>query len=146
MPFIDGLDLLRILRSNPEFDDTTIVMLTARNTVLTKVKSHMVGAQQFLGKPFRVEQIQAIVQGVVHQKQALRSYSWPSSGEAPQEPFWLDTPRRADSRAGFRKRARRPEMRCVVGQASQRRFSWNRQPFPGLPPLAIQWVFLNLTK
>ena len=64
MPRIDGFDLLRMLRANPAFDKTTVVMLTARDTVLTKIKSRLVGAQQFLGKPFRTEQIQAIIRDV----------------------------------------------------------------------------------
>lgn len=87
MPGIDGLALLRILRRNELFDQTTIVMLTARDSVLTRIKSQIVGAQHFVGKPFRTEQIQAILREILFQKQSEQLAAWFSSNWAKERSF-----------------------------------------------------------
>ncbi len=69
MPHVDGFDLLSMIRHNPAFDQTIVVILTARDGALTRVKSRLVGAQQIMEKPFRIEQIQAIIQDVARNRE-----------------------------------------------------------------------------
>lgn len=49
MPGIDGYETLRCLR---EFSDVPIIMLTARDSVLDKVKGLELGADDYITKPF----------------------------------------------------------------------------------------------
>jgi two-component system alkaline phosphatase synthesis response regulator PhoP len=51
MPNKNGMDVCRILRSQPEFQDTLIIFLTAMNDELSHVKGLEYGADDYLTKP-----------------------------------------------------------------------------------------------
>lgn len=51
MPKKNGIEVCRILRSQPEFTDTLIVFLTALNDELSHVKGLELGADDFISKP-----------------------------------------------------------------------------------------------
>ena len=51
MPKKNGIEVCRILRSQPEFKDTMIVFLTALNDELSHVKGLELGADDFISKP-----------------------------------------------------------------------------------------------
>jgi two-component system alkaline phosphatase synthesis response regulator PhoP len=51
MPKKSGIEVCRILRSQPEFKDTLIVFLTALNDELSHVKGLEYGADDFISKP-----------------------------------------------------------------------------------------------
>lgn len=53
MPNMDGYEVARILRTNSDFAQTQIVMLTGRDSMLDHLRSKMVGARDFIPKPFR---------------------------------------------------------------------------------------------
>ncbi len=61
LPLIDGFDLLRLLRSHAEFDRMVIVMLSSRDSVLDRVKCRLAGARAYLVKPFRTQDLLAMV-------------------------------------------------------------------------------------
>jgi twitching motility two-component system response regulator PilG len=52
MPHIDGYELCRRLRHNPNFPDIPIIMLTGREGLIDRLRSRMVGADEFITKPF----------------------------------------------------------------------------------------------
>jgi CheY-like chemotaxis protein len=58
---MDGYEVARILRSKPEFADTVLVMLTAHDGVLDKLRSKLVGANEFITKPFNVKYVVEVV-------------------------------------------------------------------------------------
>ena len=60
MPKIDGYDLLRLLKSNPQFDHTTVVMLSGRDGMLDRLKSRLAGAKGYVTKPFRTQELLSI--------------------------------------------------------------------------------------
>ncbi len=60
LPRIDGFDLLRLLRSYPDFDQIAIVMLSSRDSVLDRVKSRLAGARAYMVKPFRTQDLLAV--------------------------------------------------------------------------------------
>lgn len=62
LPRIDGFDLLRLFKSNPRYDRMTIIMLSSRDSVLDRVKCRMVGARGYLVKPFRTQDLLALVE------------------------------------------------------------------------------------
>lgn len=61
LPRLDGFDLLRLLRSHPGFDQIVIVILSARDSVLDRVKCRLAGARAYLIKPFRTQDLLALV-------------------------------------------------------------------------------------
>ncbi len=61
MPAIDGYTLIRHLKAKPAFVQTWFVILTGRDGVLDKFKGRLSGAQAYLTKPFRTDDIIATV-------------------------------------------------------------------------------------
>jgi twitching motility two-component system response regulator PilG len=61
LPRIDGLDLLRLLKSHSRFDQIIVVVLSSRDGVLDRVKCRLAGAQAYLAKPFRTQELLSIV-------------------------------------------------------------------------------------
>lgn len=61
MPGIDGLELCRIVRSIPQFQNLPIIMLTARDSSFDQVQGHLAGATEYLTKPFDAEQLHQVI-------------------------------------------------------------------------------------
>ncbi len=61
LPRIDGFDLLHLLKSYPLFEQTTIVMLSSRDSVLDRLKCRLSGATDYLVKPFRTQDLLEVV-------------------------------------------------------------------------------------
>jgi two-component system NtrC family response regulator/two-component system response regulator HydG len=69
MPGMDGLELLnRIKEIRPE---TMVILMTAYGTVKTAVKAMKLGAEDYLGKPIDVEELEVILQRAVERKRLL---------------------------------------------------------------------------
>lgn len=66
MPDIDGLELCRTVRKIPKFKDLPILMLTAKDGFVDKLKGQFVGATEYLIKPFEPLQLLQIVDGYVN--------------------------------------------------------------------------------
>jgi CheY-like chemotaxis protein len=61
MPDIDGLELCRTIRKLPKFKDLPIIMLTAKDGLIDKMKGQIAGSTQYLTKPFNNEQLLKVV-------------------------------------------------------------------------------------
>jgi CheY-like chemotaxis protein len=61
LPKMDGYEVARILRSKPELGQTTIIMLTAHDGVLDRLRGKLVGASAYITKPFRVSHVVDVV-------------------------------------------------------------------------------------
>lgn len=70
MPGTGGEALLHELRARREFDDTPVVVLSARADETLRVKLLREGAQDYLIKPFAVEELQARVGTLLARSQA----------------------------------------------------------------------------
>ena len=57
MPPPDGFKLCRILRENPTFKLTPILIVTALNDIDSKIVAIGAGATDYLVKPFRIEEL-----------------------------------------------------------------------------------------
>jgi DNA-binding NtrC family response regulator len=69
MPGMDGLELLgRIKEVRPE---TMVILMTAYGTVKTAVKAMKLGAEDYLGKPIDVEELEVILQKALEKKRLL---------------------------------------------------------------------------
>lgn len=72
MPRLDGYQTCAIIKRNPRFSNVPIVMLSSKDGVFDKARGRMVGAQDYLTKPFTkdqllhaVEQFGQVTQGAI---------------------------------------------------------------------------------
>ncbi|HIK36585.1 MAG TPA: response regulator [Geminocystis sp. M7585_C2015_104] len=61
MPIIDGYQLCSLLRKNSKFKDIPIIILTAITGMVDRIKAKLVGATDYITKPFTQEDILRIV-------------------------------------------------------------------------------------
>jgi twitching motility two-component system response regulator PilG len=63
MPRLDGYQTCAIIKRNAKFTDVPVVMLSSKDGVFDKARGRMVGAQDYLTKPFTKDQLlQAVKQ------------------------------------------------------------------------------------
>ena len=62
MPRLDGYQTCAIIKRNPRFAATPVIMLSSRDGVFDKARGRMVGSEDFLTKPFTKEQLLTAVQ------------------------------------------------------------------------------------
>lgn len=65
MPIMDGMTLIRELRSKPEYKFTPILMLTTESQTEKKQEGKSAGATGWIVKPFVPEQLMQVVNKVV---------------------------------------------------------------------------------
>jgi CheY-like chemotaxis protein len=68
MPDIDGLELCRTVRSIGKFRDLPVVMLTAKEGLLDKIKSQFAGSTHYLTKPIDRDKLLHIIDKYVEQR------------------------------------------------------------------------------
>jgi twitching motility two-component system response regulator PilG len=57
MPKLDGYQTCAIIKRNPKFSSVPVVMLSSKDGVFDKARGRMVGAQDYLTKPFTKDQL-----------------------------------------------------------------------------------------
>ncbi|NJN23174.1 MAG: response regulator [Acaryochloridaceae cyanobacterium RL_2_7] len=67
MPDIDGLELCRTIRSINKFKDLPVVMLTAKDGLLDKVKGQFAGSTHYLTKPIDREKLLTVLDKYIPQ-------------------------------------------------------------------------------
>ncbi len=65
MPELDGYEICAMLRQSTLFRQTPIVMLTGRDGFLDRVRAQMVGATDYLAKPFGEQELVTLVEKYV---------------------------------------------------------------------------------
>ena len=112
MPGVDGLEVCRRLRASG--DRTPVLMLTARETVADRVEGLDAGADDYLVKPFALEELLARLRAL------LRRTSPAEPGSALRfADLELDPAARTVTRAGRRRRADPHRVRAAGAAAAQ---------------------------
>ncbi|HVB21247.1 MAG TPA: response regulator [Ktedonobacteraceae bacterium] len=57
LPKMDGYEFARRLKSKPQFQQTVIIMLTARDGMIDRLKGRLAGAKDYITKPFRTQDV-----------------------------------------------------------------------------------------
>ena len=65
MPSMDGIGLIRAIRSNPSYKFIPVVMLTTESQASKKEEGKTAGATGWIVKPFKPEQLLAVVKKVL---------------------------------------------------------------------------------
>ncbi len=71
MPKMDGVATCRHLRTLPEFRHTPIIMMTSRTDFAGTVNPFLVGADDYLAKPFYANEVVARIHGNLAKKRAM---------------------------------------------------------------------------
>jgi two-component system alkaline phosphatase synthesis response regulator PhoP len=71
LPDVDGIDVCKTLKELPETKDIPIIMLTARTTVLDRIKGLEIGANDYLTKPFDTLELIARIKVQLRQRKVI---------------------------------------------------------------------------
>lgn len=74
MPDMDGFELCTIIKSNVEHSHIPIILLTAKNTIQSKVQGLELGADAYIEKPFSKEHLQAQIASLLNNRNMVREY------------------------------------------------------------------------
>lgn len=80
IPNIDGYAVCRVLKSTPELSSIPIIMFTARTSLDDMRRGKEMGADAYLTKPFRPEEMLDKIQELLGQKTAVAESSEGSGG------------------------------------------------------------------
>lgn len=65
MPEMNGLELVAMLRDEREFDALPIVMVSCLDDLASRREAHALGVNAWVKKPFRMAEIQAVLENVL---------------------------------------------------------------------------------
>ncbi len=78
MPELDGKDVLKALRKDPETADIPVVFLTAKGSDVDEVVGFELGADDYIVKPISVPKLIARIRNVLRKEEQLKPPSAPS--------------------------------------------------------------------
>ncbi len=62
LPKVDGYEVARRLKTKPQFANTVIIMLSRRDGMIDRLKGRLVGAKDYITKPFKTQDVISIIQ------------------------------------------------------------------------------------
>lgn len=62
LPKVDGYEIARRLKTKQQFANTVIVMLSRRDGMIDRLKGRLVGAKDYITKPFKTQDVISIIQ------------------------------------------------------------------------------------
>jgi DNA-binding response OmpR family regulator len=74
MPQMDGFQLCKIIKSNFEHSHIPVILLTAKNTIQSKVEGLELGADAYIEKPFSKEHLLAQIASLIANRSMIREY------------------------------------------------------------------------
>lgn len=61
MPRLDGYQTCALIKKNPHFSATPVIMLTSKDGLFDRARGRMVGSDEYLTKPFTKEELLKVV-------------------------------------------------------------------------------------
>jgi len=74
MPVMDGFELCKILKSQFEYSHIPVILLTARNTLQSKIEGLELGADAYVEKPFSPEFLQVQIANLLANRLKIKEY------------------------------------------------------------------------
>ncbi len=72
MPEMDGFELLEKIKTNPQTDHIPVILLTAKTMMDSKLKGLKIGADDYITKPFNVDELVLRATNLVDTRKKLR--------------------------------------------------------------------------
>lgn len=97
MPKMEGSEFIRALRENDRWNHIPIIVLSAKGQVESKVELYDLGVDNYLVKPFDIEELEAVINSTCEQRRRLsqlfqRNYLFPLDGSLNNSLNDEDTP------------------------------------------------------
>ena len=70
LPRIDGYEVLKHLKAKPQCSETVMIIISRRDGLLDRLKGRLAGARTYLTKPFKTQDVLAVVQACIGPAQA----------------------------------------------------------------------------
>lgn len=74
MPVMDGFEFCRIIKSNVEYSHVPVILLTAKNTLQSKIEGLEMGADAYIEKPFAMEYLQVQIANLLANRNKIKDY------------------------------------------------------------------------
>ena len=74
MPVMDGYELCRTIKSNFEYSHVPIILLTAKNSLQSKIEGLELGADAYIEKPFSPQYLQVQIANLLANRSKIRDY------------------------------------------------------------------------
>lgn len=74
MPVMDGIELCKAIKTDLQHSHIPIILLTAKNALVSKIEGLEVGADAYIEKPFALEHLQAQISNLMMKRDTLREY------------------------------------------------------------------------
>ena len=71
---MDGFEFCKIIKSNFDYSHIPVILLTAKNTIQSKVKGLELGADAYIEKPFSKEHLFAQIASLLANRNMVREY------------------------------------------------------------------------
>lgn len=73
LPGMDGIEVLRRIRTNPKYKQLPVLMLTAKNEEFDTVLGLEMGADDYLGKPFSMRELLARLKSILRRREDIET-------------------------------------------------------------------------
>jgi len=74
MPVMDGLELCKKIKTNLEYSHIPIILLTAKNSLHSKIEGLEMGADAYIEKPFDFEHLSAQISNLLMNRNKIKEY------------------------------------------------------------------------
>ena len=74
MPVMDGLELCKIIKTNFEYSHIPVILLTAKNSLQSKIEGLEIGADAYIEKPFSPEYLQVQIANLLMNRTKIKEY------------------------------------------------------------------------
>lgn len=74
MPVMDGFELCKIVKSNFEYSHIPVILLTAKNTLQSKIEGLELGADAYIEKPFELEYLLVQIANLLANRNKIKEY------------------------------------------------------------------------
>ena len=74
MPLMDGLELCKTIKTDFEFSHIPIILLTAKNTLQSKIEGLEMGADAYIEKPFAQQHLEAQITSLLKNRNKIKEY------------------------------------------------------------------------
>jgi DNA-binding response OmpR family regulator len=91
MPEIDGYEVCRRMRADPQLSDIPILFLTAKIKDEDKVNGFLAGADDYLTKPFNIDELELRVQAILRRTHKTDQIQEPDNGNKHLTPHARQT-------------------------------------------------------
>ncbi|MBE7174486.1 MAG: response regulator, partial [Williamsia sp.] len=74
MPVMDGIELCRTIKADVAYSHIPVILLTAKNTLTSKIQGLETGADAYIEKPFVMEYLLAQINSLLNNRNHLKEY------------------------------------------------------------------------